>query len=129
MAETLCFDFHRQHKIAVRVARIFNTFGPGMHPYGEKFNISIVDPYARTRVPRYDYCGPPGLGEYCYFAVLLAVPRCSLCLIVVRTIPEFCSRTILLSPFFNVDAFVEAREGGLVEKKYVQAVPSLCISM
>lgn len=36
VAETLCFDFHRQHKIAVRVARIFNTFGPGMHPYGEK---------------------------------------------------------------------------------------------
>lgn len=36
VAETLCFDFHRQHNIAVRVARIFNTFGPGMHPYGEK---------------------------------------------------------------------------------------------
>ena len=35
MAETLFFDFHRQHNIAVRVARIFNTFGPGMHPYGE----------------------------------------------------------------------------------------------
>ena len=36
VAETLFFDFHRQHKIEVRVARIFNTFGPGMHPYGEK---------------------------------------------------------------------------------------------
>lgn len=35
VAETLFFDFHRQHKIEVRVARIFNTFGPGMHPYGE----------------------------------------------------------------------------------------------
>lgn len=35
VAETLFFDFHRQHDIAVRVARIFNTFGPGMHPYGE----------------------------------------------------------------------------------------------
>lgn len=34
VAETLFFDFHRQHKIEVRVARIFNTFGPGMHPYG-----------------------------------------------------------------------------------------------
>eukprot|EP00903_Cladosiphon_okamuranus_P017557 g16171.t1 len=33
VAETLFFDFHRQHKIEVRVARIFNTFGPGMHPY------------------------------------------------------------------------------------------------
>lgn len=36
VAETLFFDFHRQHKIEVRVARIFNTFGPGMHPYGKK---------------------------------------------------------------------------------------------
>lgn len=36
VAETLFFDFHRQHKIEVRVARIFNTYGPGMHPYGEK---------------------------------------------------------------------------------------------
>lgn len=35
VGETLCFDFHRQHNIPVRVARIFNTFGPGMHPYGE----------------------------------------------------------------------------------------------
>ena len=31
-AETLCFDYHRQHKLAVRVVRIFNTYGPNMHP-------------------------------------------------------------------------------------------------
>lgn len=35
VAETLFFDFHRQHNIPIRVARIFNTFGPGMHPYGK----------------------------------------------------------------------------------------------
>jgi len=29
-AETLCFDFHRQHRVEVRVARIFNTYGPRM---------------------------------------------------------------------------------------------------
>jgi UDP-glucuronate decarboxylase len=29
-AESLCLSFHRQHKVAVRVARIFNTFGPRM---------------------------------------------------------------------------------------------------
>ena len=29
-AETLCFDFHRQHKVAIKVARIFNTYGPSM---------------------------------------------------------------------------------------------------
>ncbi len=31
-AETLCFDYHRQNGLAVRVARIFNTYGPNMHP-------------------------------------------------------------------------------------------------
>jgi len=32
-AETLCFDYHRQNSVDIRVARIFNTYGPGMHPY------------------------------------------------------------------------------------------------
>jgi UDP-glucuronate decarboxylase len=31
-AETLFFDYHRQHKLNIRVARIFNTYGPRMHP-------------------------------------------------------------------------------------------------
>jgi UDP-glucuronate decarboxylase len=31
-AETLFFDYRRQHKLPIKVARIFNTYGPGMHP-------------------------------------------------------------------------------------------------
>lgn len=31
-AETLFFDYYRQHKTRIRVARIFNTYGPRMHP-------------------------------------------------------------------------------------------------
>ena len=31
-AETLFFDYHRQHKVEIKVARIFNTYGPNMHP-------------------------------------------------------------------------------------------------
>jgi UDP-glucuronate decarboxylase len=31
-AETLCFDYHRQHGVRIKVARIFNTFGPRMPP-------------------------------------------------------------------------------------------------
>lgn len=31
-AETLFFDYHRQHGVAIKVARIFNTYGPRMHP-------------------------------------------------------------------------------------------------
>lgn len=33
VAETLFFDYFRQHQVNIRVARIFNTYGPGMHPY------------------------------------------------------------------------------------------------
>jgi UDP-glucuronate decarboxylase len=31
-AETLFFDYHRQHRLNIKVARIFNTYGPRMHP-------------------------------------------------------------------------------------------------
>ncbi|WP_319526494.1 UDP-glucuronic acid decarboxylase family protein [uncultured Desulfosarcina sp.] len=31
-AETLFFDYHRQHRLHIKVARIFNTYGPRMHP-------------------------------------------------------------------------------------------------
>ncbi|MBK7405310.1 MAG: SDR family oxidoreductase [Phycisphaerales bacterium] len=32
-AETLFFDYHRQNRVNIRVARIFNTYGPRMHPF------------------------------------------------------------------------------------------------
>ena len=31
-AETLFFDYHRQHRLNIKIARIFNTYGPRMHP-------------------------------------------------------------------------------------------------
>jgi UDP-glucuronate decarboxylase len=31
-AETLFFDYHRQHELRIKVGRIFNTYGPRMHP-------------------------------------------------------------------------------------------------
>lgn len=31
-AETLFFDYHRQHHLKIKVARLFNTYGPNMHP-------------------------------------------------------------------------------------------------
>lgn len=33
VAESLCADFSRMHNTDVRIVRIFNTYGPGMHPY------------------------------------------------------------------------------------------------
>jgi UDP-glucuronate decarboxylase len=32
-AETLCFDYHRENSVSIKVARIFNTYGPNMHPH------------------------------------------------------------------------------------------------
>ena len=32
MRRTLFFDYHRQHQVAIKVVRIFNTYGPRMHP-------------------------------------------------------------------------------------------------
>lgn len=32
-AETLFFDYHRMNRVNIRVVRIFNTYGPGMHPF------------------------------------------------------------------------------------------------
>lgn len=32
VSETLCFDYHRQNKVRIKVIRIFNTYGPRMHP-------------------------------------------------------------------------------------------------
>nr|WP_200863699.1 UDP-glucuronic acid decarboxylase family protein [Asticcacaulis sp. AC460] len=41
-AETLFFDYHRQHKVAIRVARIFNTYGPRMQPNDGRVVSSFV---------------------------------------------------------------------------------------
>jgi len=32
IAETLCMEYHRNHGVDIRIARIFNTYGPRMHP-------------------------------------------------------------------------------------------------
>lgn len=32
-AETLCFDYHREHDVKIKVVRIFNTYGPRMHEH------------------------------------------------------------------------------------------------
>jgi len=41
-AETLFFDYHRQHGMQVKVARIFNTYGPRMHPQDGRVVSSFV---------------------------------------------------------------------------------------
>jgi UDP-glucuronate decarboxylase len=51
-AETLFFDYHRQHKIEIKVARIFNTYGPRMNPNdGRVVPNFIVRPSRATTSP------------------------------------------------------------------------------
>ena len=49
-AETLFFDYWRQHKLRIKVARIFNTYGPRMHPHDGTGGVEFHHPgAARTR--------------------------------------------------------------------------------
>ena len=41
-AETLFYDYRRQHGLSVRIARIFNTYGPNMHPQDGRVVSSFV---------------------------------------------------------------------------------------
>ncbi len=41
-AETLFFDYYRQHRLPIKVARIFNTYGPRMHPNDGRVVSSFV---------------------------------------------------------------------------------------
>jgi UDP-glucuronate decarboxylase len=96
-AETLFFDYHRQHKVRIKVARIFNTYGPRMHPSDgrvvsnfivqalQNHDISIYGDGSQTRSFCYvtdlldgitklmnspeDFIGPVNLGNPCEFSV------------------------------------------------------------
>ena len=41
-AETLFFDYYRQHRLSIKVVRIFNTYGPRMHPYDGRVVSNLI---------------------------------------------------------------------------------------
>jgi UDP-glucuronate decarboxylase len=49
VAETLFFDYHRQNKVDIRVMRIFNTYGPHMHPNDGRVVSNFVVQALRNR--------------------------------------------------------------------------------
>jgi len=97
-AETLFFDYHRQHKLRIKVARIFNTYGPRMHPNdgrvvsnfimqalrGEDITVfgdgtqtrsfcyvhDLVEGLARLMDSPDDFIGPVNLGNPSEFSIL-----------------------------------------------------------
>lgn len=97
-AETLFFDYHRQHQLKIKVARIFNTYGPRMHPndgrvvsnfivqalQGEDITVygdgkqtrsfcyvdDLIDGLVRLMNSPDDFTGPVNLGNPVEFSIL-----------------------------------------------------------
>jgi UDP-glucuronate decarboxylase len=97
-AETLFFDYYRQHRLRIKVARIFNTYGPRMHPndgrvvsnfivqalknepitvYGDGgqtrsfcYVDDLVDALVRLMATPGDFTGPVNLGNPAEFTIL-----------------------------------------------------------
>ena len=97
-AETLFFDYHRQHGLRIKVARIFNTYGPRMHPNdgrvvsnfivqalkGEPITVygdgsqtrsfcyvdDLIDAFIRLMDTPDDFTGPVNTGNPCEFSIL-----------------------------------------------------------
>jgi UDP-glucuronate decarboxylase len=96
-AETLFFDYHRQNGLRIRVARIFNTYGPRMHPndgrvvsnfivqalqgqpitiYGDGsqtrsfcFVDDLIEGFIRLMAAPDDFTGPVNLGNPCEMTI------------------------------------------------------------
>ncbi|MBC2742457.1 MAG: SDR family oxidoreductase [Desulfosarcina sp.] len=65
-AETLFFDYRRQHHLKIKVARIFNTYGPRMHPNDGR----VVSNFIMQALTADDITGPVNLGNPGEFTIL-----------------------------------------------------------
>jgi UDP-glucuronate decarboxylase len=102
-AETLFFDYHRQHGVRIKVARIFNTYGSRMHPndgrvvtnfivqalkgnpitiYGEGqqtrsfcYVDDLIDGFVRLMATKDEVTGPVNLGNPAEFTILQLAER------------------------------------------------------
>jgi UDP-glucuronate decarboxylase len=64
-AETLFFDYRRQHKLRIKVARIFNTYGPRMHPNDGRVVSNFIE-QALTGAPITVYGDGKQTRSFCY---------------------------------------------------------------
>ena len=69
-AETLFFDYHRQHKIDIKVARIFNTYGPRMHPADGRVVSNFIN-QALKNEPITIYGDGSQTRSFCYYEDLI----------------------------------------------------------
>ncbi len=64
-AETLFFDYYRQHKLAIKVARIFNTYDPRMHPNDGRVVSNMIIQAVQNK-PITIYGGGAQTRSFCY---------------------------------------------------------------
>src|SRR5262245_8297256 len=69
-AETLFFDYHRQHRLRIKVARIFNTYGPRMHPNDGRVVSNFIVQALRNR-PLTIYGDGSQTRSFCYVTDLI----------------------------------------------------------
>ena len=70
-AETLFFDYHRQHNLDIKVVRLFNTYGPRMHPQDGRV-VSNFIMSALTGAPLTVYGEGEQTRSFCYVSDLIA---------------------------------------------------------
>jgi UDP-glucuronate decarboxylase len=69
-AETLCFDYKRRHGVSVRVARVFNTYGPRMRPDDGRIVSNLVV-QAISGMPHTIYGSGEQTRSFCYVSDLI----------------------------------------------------------
>ncbi|NOU35768.1 MAG: SDR family oxidoreductase [Kiritimatiellaceae bacterium] len=70
-AETLFFDYHRQNRVKIKVARIFNTYGPNMHPNDGRVVSNFIMQALRGE-PITIYGSGQQTRSFCYVSDLIA---------------------------------------------------------
>lgn len=137
-AETLFFDYKRQHDLDVRVVRIFNTYGPRMHPNDGRVvsnfivqaltnkDITIYGDGGQTRSFQYiddlinglllmmnnqnDFSGPVNIGNPCEFKILELAEK------ILKMIPESKSE-LVFKPLPSDDPMQRKPDIGLAHKE------------
>lgn len=115
-AETLFFDYKRQHDLKIRVVRIFNTYGPKMHPndgrvvsnfiiqaltnkaitiYGDgnqtrsfQYIDDLINGLLLMMNNKYDFSGPVNIGNPCEFRIVELAEK------ILKMIPESKSKLV-----------------------------------
>jgi UDP-glucuronate decarboxylase len=103
-AETLFFDYRRQHELPIKVARIFNTYGPNMHPHDGRVISNFIVQALRNE-PITLYGDGSQTRSFCYVDDLIEG------MIRLMETPEECTGPINLG---NPDEFTIAELAGKV---------------